>query len=211
MIFAVANTKGGVGKTTLAVNLAIVRALQGRDVLLVDADTQGTALSFTDLRTAQLGTPGYTAVALRADAVLSQVKRMAPKYHDVVIDVGGRDTKALRAAMVVANRVLVPVQPRSFDVWAVEHMADLIGEARSVNGELEALCVLALADPIGSDNAEAAAVLKSLDSMRYLDRPICRRKAFPNAASCGRAVVERQPRDPKAIAELEALAGAVFH
>ena len=50
MILTVGNVKGGVGKTTLAVNIAITRALAGRDVLLVDGDEQGTAAAFTDLR-----------------------------------------------------------------------------------------------------------------------------------------------------------------
>jgi cellulose biosynthesis protein BcsQ len=50
MILAVGNTKGGVGKTTLAVNLAVALALAGRDLLLVDGDEQGTALTFTELR-----------------------------------------------------------------------------------------------------------------------------------------------------------------
>lgn len=64
MILTVGNIKGGVGKTTLAVNLAIVRAAGGRDVLLVDGDEQRTALTFTDLRAEQLGQAGYTAVSL---------------------------------------------------------------------------------------------------------------------------------------------------
>ena len=57
MILAVGNTKGGVGKTTLAVNLAVALALAGRDLLLVDGDEQGTALTFSQLRAERLG-PG---------------------------------------------------------------------------------------------------------------------------------------------------------
>src|SRR3546814_15260767 len=68
MILAVGNTKGGVGKTTLAVNLAVARALAGRDLLLVDGDEQGTALTFTELRADRLGQAGYTAVALTGAA-----------------------------------------------------------------------------------------------------------------------------------------------
>src|SRR3546814_10205757 len=63
MILAVGNTKGGVGKTTLAVNLAVARALAGRDLLLVDGDEQGTALTFTQLRAERQGEAASTAVA----------------------------------------------------------------------------------------------------------------------------------------------------
>jgi chromosome partitioning protein len=212
VILAVGNTKGGVGKTTLAVNLAILRALAGRDVLLVDGDEQGTAASFTDLRAEQLGTPGYTAVSLQGTAVRTQVRQMAGKYDDVLIDVGGRDTGSLRAALTVADRLLVPVQPRSFDVWAVERMAELVAEARALNERLEAFSVLNAADAQGRDNEEAAAALREVPGIAYLPGPVVRRKAFPNAAAVGRSVLEQSQgqRDPKAVGELEALARFVF-
>ena len=89
MILAVGNTKGGVGKTTLAVNLAVARALAGRDLLLVDGDEQGTALTFTELRAERLGEAGYTAVALTGAALPAGSQ---PFKCDIIIDVGGRDT-----------------------------------------------------------------------------------------------------------------------
>ena len=89
MIVTVGNSKGGVGKTTLAVNLAIVLAASGRDVLLVDGDEQRTALTFTELRTTMLGAPGYTAVSLQGTALRTQVRQLAAKYDEIVIDVGG--------------------------------------------------------------------------------------------------------------------------
>ena len=58
MILAVGNIKGGVGKTTLAINLTIARANAGKDILLVDGDEQHTAITFTELRSEQLGKPG---------------------------------------------------------------------------------------------------------------------------------------------------------
>jgi chromosome partitioning protein len=64
MIVVLAQTKGGVGKSTLAVNFAVERSRARRDVLLVDADDQATATDFTALRTEHLGAPGYTAVSL---------------------------------------------------------------------------------------------------------------------------------------------------
>src|SRR5262245_10200842 len=106
MILTVGNTKGGVSKTTLAVNLAIARAVTGLDVLLVDGDEQRTALTFTELRAEQQGAPGYTAVSLDGPAIRTQVRQLAPKYDDVVIDVGGRNTGSLRAALTISDVVL---------------------------------------------------------------------------------------------------------
>src|SRR3954470_9987290 len=149
MILTIGNIKGGVGKTTLAVNLAILRALAGRDVLLVDGDEQGTAVSFTDLRNEELGAPGYTAVGLQGAAVRTQVRQLASKYADIVIDVGGRDTGSLRAALTVSDKLLVPVQPRTFDVWALDQVAALVAEAREINPGLQALAFLNAADTQG--------------------------------------------------------------
>jgi|APThiThiocy_cv2_1041547.scaffolds.fasta_scaffold13258_5 chromosome partitioning protein len=210
MILVVGNTKGGVGKTTLAINLAIARALSGRDVLLVDGDEQGTAISFTELRTEQLGAAGYTAVALHGAALRTQTRQLAPKYSDVVIDVGGRDTGSLRAALTVADTLLIPVQPRSFDLWAIDNIAALVKEAREINERLRAIIILNAADAQGSDNDAAAESLGEADGLEYLPLPVGRRKAFPNAAALGRSVLEQSPRDQKAVQELAALTKAVF-
>lgn len=210
MILSVGNIKGGVGKTTLAINIAIGRALAGRDVLLVDGDEQQTALTFTALRAEKLGQAGYTAVSLQGTALRSQVRQLAGKYDDIVIDVGGRDSGSLRAALTVSEVVLVPVQPRSFDLWASEQIADLIKEARELNTSLRALAVLNIADSAGSDNKDAAELLKEIGGLEVLPLTVVRRKSFPNAASAGRAVMEYSPKDGKAIDEINGLLMAIY-
>ena len=209
-IIAVGNVKGGVGKTTLAVNLAIALASAKRDVLLIDGDEQGTALAFTNLRTTTKGQPGYTAVALHGPNIRTQARQLAAKYSDIVIDVGGRDTGSLRAALTVADLVLIPVKPRSFDLWGADQTADLVTEAREINEALRAVAVLNEADPQGKDNQAALDALADLPGLEIAPVMIGRRKAFPNAAASGLSVLEYHD-DHKASEEMRQLVEFLSH
>ena len=122
-----------------------------------------------------------------------------------MIDTGGRDTTSQRAALSVADVYLVPFNPRSFDVWTLEKVTRLIQEIQTVNPELEAYAFLNRADPRGSDNDEAAEVLKDADAVQFLDTPLGNRKAFSDAAAQGMSVMELQPEDRKATAEFKEL------
>ena len=212
MIVTVGNTKGGVGKTTLAVQLALARALSGRDVLVVDGDRQGSAQMAVAIRAEAGRAPGLTCVQYHDGAVLRvQVRRHAAKYDDVVIDAGGRDSTALRAALALSDLLLVPFLPRSVDVWALADIAALVDEANGVRDGLRSFAVLNGADPgTSSDNADAAAALADFPQLTLLDAPIRRRKAFANALGLGLSVDELSPRDPKACEELSALVSIVF-
>lgn len=213
MIITVGNTKGGVGKTTLAVNLAIARALAGRDVWLIDGDRQGTAQTAISIRADAGHTPGIACSTYPDGPTLrAQLKQQASKFDDIVIDAGGRDSTALRAALVLSDVLLVPFAPRSYDVWALNDIAALVDEARSVRDGLRAVAILNCADPGDSstDNAEAAAAVADIPQFEYLNTPIRRRKAFSNAAGQGLSVLELKPRDGKASDELNALVKELF-
>lgn len=213
MILTVGNTKGGVGKTTLAVNIAIARALAGRDVWLIDGDRQGTAQTAISIRAEAGHLPGI-ACATYPDgpALRSQVQQQMHKFDDIIIDAGGRDSTALRAALILSDVLLVPFQPRSYDVWALGDIATLIDEARSVRDGLRAYAMLNCADPgeASVDNAEAAAAVANVPQFEYLANPIRRRKSFANAAGQGLSVLEIKPADKKANEELLSLISALF-
>jgi chromosome partitioning protein len=202
--------KGGSGKSTVATNLAIMRSKEGYDVLLVDADDQETAADFTTLRTEQEGSAGYTCIKLTGPLVRTQVQRLADKYDDIVIDVGGRDTSSQRAALVMADLLLVPFIPRSFDVWTIEKVAQLVTEMRPANPKLRAVCFINRADSRGQDNAETAEVLREAKGIEFIPISLGARKSFANAAASGLSVMEIKPSDPKAIEEMEALYKYVF-
>lgn len=206
MIVVVGGIKGGSGKTTIATNLAIMRALDGSDVLLIDADDQETATDFTMLRNERVQAQAtYTSIKLTGQAVRTETLRLAGKYADVVIDTGGRDTTSQRAALTVAGVLLVPFVPRSFDVWTIEKVSQLVDEMRVANPDLKAYMFINRADPSGRDNDEASDVLRDTDGLEFIPTPVGARKAFGNAAAQGLAVSELRPQDAKASQEMWAL------
>jgi chromosome partitioning protein len=128
---------GGSGKMTVAANLTMIRAADSRDVLLIDADDQETASDFTILRNEQQPAgAGYTSIKLTGPAVRTETVRLAKKYRDILIDTGGRETTGPRAALAVADILLVPFVPRSFDVWTLKKVAALVTEMRAANPKL---------------------------------------------------------------------------
>jgi chromosome partitioning protein len=203
MIVVVGGIKGGSGKTTVATNLAVIRAADGHDVLLVDADDQETSSDFTILRNERRSEgAGYTSIKLTGAAVRTETLRLADKYTDIIIDTGGRDTTSQRAALTVAQVLLVPFVPRSFDVWTLEKVGGLVGEMRAANASLVAYAFLNRADPRGQDNDDAAEALKETAELRFLNTPLGTRKAFSNAAAQGMALTELKPQDAKATEEM---------
>ena len=214
MIISIANTKGGVGKTTLAVQIAVNRPLEGLDVWLIDGDRQGTAAAAIAARAEANQVPGIACAQYPDGPQLrAQVQQQAYKWDDIVIDVGGRDSTALRASLILADVLIVPFAPRSYDVWALDDMAALVDEAHSVRDGLKAYAVLNMADPgeRSTDNAEAAEAVAEVPQFTYLPTAIRRRKAFSNAGGTGLAVGELTPKDPKAMAELTTLIEYIFN
>jgi chromosome partitioning protein len=217
MIVTVGNTKGGVGKSALALQLALARKLAGHEVLLVDADAQGTAQTAVTLRSEAAQSPPLTCVQL-ADwrQLRAQLGALAAKHDDTIIDAGGRDNEALRIALGYSDLVVVPVQPRAADVWELAKVADLIDRvqaAREADGEgqLRVLAILNLADPaMPPDTIETHKALAEFPQLGPTEIVIRRRKAVANAMAHGLAVTELQPRDPKAVDEIAALVDYVF-
>ncbi len=210
MIIVVGGIKGGSGKTTVATNLAVMRS-KVSDLLLIDADDQETASDFTILRNEQQKAGAeYTSIRLSGSAVRTETQRLVSKYEEILIDTGGRDTASQRAALSVADVLLVPFVPRSFDVWTLEKVSELVGEMRTANPELRAYAFINRADPAGRDNEEAAEIIRDTAELEFIHCPLGSRKVFSNAAAKGLAVVEYKPQDSKAVSEIKTLYRYLF-
>ena len=196
MIITVGGIKGGSGKSLGATNLAIMRRLAGFDALLVDADDQKSASEFVAQREA-LGHGSVPCVQLVGKTVRDQVRQLAPRYSDIIIDTGGRDTASQRAALTVSDLLLLPFQPGNFDIWTLEQVEALVEDIRSVNDRLRAVAYISRGLPQGQDNAEVLKLLHASAVIEACDVILTNRKAFNNAAGDGLAVVEAAPK-PKA-------------
>lgn len=129
MIIAVMNQKGGVGKSTLSINLCATAALEGLRPLLIDADVQQTSQDWASLRDG--GTPfpivGMTRATLHTDA-----KALEADYDLIIIDGAPRNYSVARSAIIGADMVIIPVRPSPADLWASKETVDLVKEAREL-------------------------------------------------------------------------------
>lgn len=210
MIVTIGGIKGGVGKSLIAVNLAVIRSLDGKKVLLVDGDDQGTASDWADHRIGLGIETSWTTIRLKGLSVRNELIKMKDDYDDIVIDCGGRDTASLRAALTISDVFVVPFQPKSFDIWTISQVSEVVEEARSINPSLQAYSFINCGGSRGKDNEEAQNILKQVDGINPIPVSVGLRKAFSNATAEGLGVIEFKPQDKKASSEIKTLYRHVF-
>jgi chromosome partitioning protein len=211
MVLTVGHTKGGVGKSTLALNIAIERTRAGRETLLIDGDPRQASVSKAiGIRGEAGAQPAITCIMLEeVRSLRQQVGMLRSKFQDIVIDVGGKDSSALRAALMVTDALLLPIAPESVEVWAIDDMVELIDEARSLR-DVRVLAVLNRAKSAGRDNEETLAVVREYPGLELLPGAMGSRAVFSNAFGRGLSVAEFRPGNPKARAEVACLMQALY-
>lgn len=220
-ITVVAHTKGGVSKSTTATNLAVMVAHEGKRPLLVDADTGQSSRTFSEARIDRAeqrerttdepkfrdDLPFLEVITLRGKDLHKQLAAKAADYDEIIVDVGGEGHGAqeIRGALLVAQRVITPCRPSRADTARLDVMNTLIGEARLINPELDALLfpVQASTNARANDVIEFYKDVVKFDQFRVIDTVIRSRDQYKGWAKTGEAIIEQKPRNKGVLAALD--------
>jgi chromosome partitioning protein len=203
-VITIAQAKGGAGKTTLAVQLAVAWARSGARVAVVDIDPQGSLAAWVELRRARLGDAaiGFEFAALPGWRAERWIVDHAREADLVVVDGPPHAETEARIAVRAAGLVLIPVQPSPLDLWATEATLTMARNERRT-----AVAVLNRVPPRSTATERIAADLASLGVALASSR-IGNRIALVHAMAQGLGVLETAPASPAA-AEIAALAAEI--
>ncbi len=187
MIIGVLNQKGGVGKTTVAINIASTLATSGRRVLFVDADPQGSALAWSSARESD---PQFAVIGMAKPSLHRDLPSLAKDYEYVLIDGAPRVNELGRSAILASDFVLIPVQPSPYDVWAAADTVQLIREARQFKAGIKAAFVINRKIARTAIGRDAAAALEQFDDIPVLSAMLIQRIVYAESAAKGLSVIE---------------------
>jgi chromosome partitioning protein len=194
MIVAFAGQKGGVGKSTTAVCLAVAALERGSRVLLVDADPQGTVRTWAEVA-AERRRPAPTVVAMGASMHKpGQLGHLASNYDVTFIDCPPRHGEIQRSALMVADVVVLPCGASAADAWALAASLEVVNEARAMRDELVAGVLITRKQGRTALGKNARKVLESA-GLPVLETEIGFRVAYQEAIALGQGITTYAARD----------------
>lgn len=204
-IITVGNQKGGSGKTTLTMTLAGELAARGKKVLVVDADSQGTATQWAGAAAETAPFPATVIGLANAKGRLHQlVKPLINDYDFIIIDCPPSvEEQSSQSALLVSDVCLIPMQPTPADLWATVGVIELVSKARLVNPSLRAFGV---PNRVTSTNLgkQVLAVMKG-NNIEFLEGRLGNRTSFQEATIRGTVPSKMGTAHKAAAAEVEAL------
>jgi chromosome partitioning protein len=207
MMILVGGEKGGSGKSCLAQNLAVYFARNKKAiVLMVDCDPQRTTSDWIQARNSDPSLPAINCIQLYGK-IRNDLISLAQHYDYVVVDCGGQDNLALRAAMSVADHVVIPLRPKRRDLKTVPHMEDMLSTCKMVNPKMLASFVMTQCPSLPNQARrilEAKEVCTSF-GINVLNALTYNRNVYDDSEELGSSVIEIDPNG-KAAVEMIAIA-----
>lgn len=193
-VITIANIKGGTGKTTTAENLAVCAALDGRSVVIIDADPAGDISDWAEERAEQGYEPQIPCNKASGDDVMPLIDNLAKEYEVIIVDVGGADSDAMRFALMKSHRVYIPIEPQNKSIMKLVQMNTLVINARSMNPDLEAIVFVNRAPTnikIKATN-EALEIASEAPDLKVSDVVIHERSIIKKASENGLGALEHK-------------------
>ncbi len=189
MIISFQNQKGGVGKTTLSINVAHALALSGLRVLVVDTDPQGSVRDWASVREDK---PPFHVIGMDRPTIHRDLPEMAKNYDHIVIDAPPRVSELARSAIMASDCVIIPVQPSPYDVWAAKEIVAIINEAAVFKESIKSAFTINRKISNTAIGREVREALQMYD-LPVLESQICQRVIFAESAATGKTVFESDP------------------
>jgi chromosome partitioning protein len=204
MVISIVNVKGGVGKTTIAANLAAIFAWGKSKTMLVDVDPQQSAVAFGDIRAGleeeSKITSGKFSVASLTEKTVSQIKDY--DHQIFIIDCGGSNNAALRKSISLSHLCIIPLQASAFDVLSTRKIISIIEDILITNPELKVRFLLNRLKPGVKANEDIETLFSDSD-ISFFNTRIYDRVAYQYSVPEGKSVLELD--DDKAKSELVSL------
>lgn len=193
MITIVGCNKGGAGKTTTAINLAVAVATKGYDVCLVDADPQRSASKWYAEREAANLEPRITLIEKR-DNISTTLRTLNEKFDHVIVDVAGRNSRELITGATVADLIIAPHQCSQLDLDTLGELQEQVTRIRDLNPELQVFAYHSMASTNPSvrltERAEFLEFLSEFPEIKPLNSVGFSRKAYKDSIPSGKSVLE---------------------